>query len=169
MIPPPVDRIFYGDLHVHSDDTIGTNDTIYNLTYGRDVAGLDVLGYTANDFQITAARWRAAVANVRAISVDGDFVCYPGTEWCGNPARAATITSSSSATASLSFPLGREGEIARSFEWSEDMGSNEITPGAWPLDELYATYAHDPEGHLLIPHVGGRRANLSWHHPDSNG
>ena len=34
-----------------------------------------MLGYTANDFQITAARWRAAVANVRAISVDGAFVC----------------------------------------------------------------------------------------------
>jgi hypothetical protein len=25
----------------------------YNLSYGRDVAGLDVLGYTANDFNIT--------------------------------------------------------------------------------------------------------------------
>ncbi len=46
------------------------------------------------------------------------------------------------------------------------MAVNEITPGAWPLDELYATYAHDPEGHLLIPHVGGRRANLAWHHPE---
>ncbi len=80
----PVPRIFYGDLHVHSDDTIGTNDTVYNLTYGRDVAGLDVLGYTANDFQITAARWKAAVATIRKISVDGAFVCYPGTEWCGN-------------------------------------------------------------------------------------
>lgn len=162
----PVDRIFYGDLHVHSDDTIGTNDTVYNLTYGRDVAGLDVLGYTANDFQITAARWRAAVANVRAISVDGDFVCYPGTEWCGNSCAGGDHNVVFLGDGEPLFPLGREGENARSFEWSEDMGSHEITPGAWPLDELYATYAHDPEGHLLIPHVGGRRANLSWHHPE---
>ena len=28
----------FGDLHVHSDDTVGTNDTRYNLTYGRDVS-----------------------------------------------------------------------------------------------------------------------------------
>ncbi len=162
----PVDRIFYGDLHVHSDDTIGTNDTVYNLTYGRDVAGLDVLGYTANDFQITTARWRAAVANVRAISVDGAFVCYPGTEWCGNSCAGGDHNVVFLGEGEPLFPFGRQGEIVRSFEWSEDMASQEITPGAWPLDELYATYAHDPEGHLLIPHVGGRRANLSWHHPE---
>ena len=48
----PSERALYADLHIHSDDTIGTNDTIYNLGYGRDVAGLDVFGYTANDFQM---------------------------------------------------------------------------------------------------------------------
>ena len=35
----------------------GINDTTYNLTYGRDIAKLDFLGYTANDFQITKANW----------------------------------------------------------------------------------------------------------------
>ncbi|WP_026606779.1 hypothetical protein [Methylocapsa acidiphila] len=161
----PVSRIFYGDLHVHSDDTIGTNDTVYNLTYGRDVAGLDVLGYTANDFQITVERWRAAVATIRAICVDGAFVCYPGTEWCGNSCAGGDHNVVFLGDGEPLFPFGSNGENARSFEWSEDMGSHEVTPGAWPLDELYATYAHDPEGHLVIPHVGGRRANLAWHHP----
>ncbi|PNG26171.1 hypothetical protein [Methylocella silvestris] len=162
----PVPRIFYADLHVHSDDTIGTNDTAYNLSYGRDVAGLDVLGYTANDFQITEARWRASVERIREISVDGSFVCYPGTEWCGNSCAGGDHNVVFLSDGEPLFPRGREGESVRSFEWSEDMASNEITPGAWPLDELYAAYAHDPEGHLLIPHVGGRRANLAWHHPE---
>ena len=54
-------RPLYADLHVHSDDTVGTNDTLYNLSYGRDVAGLDILGYTANDFNITEQRWDQAV------------------------------------------------------------------------------------------------------------
>lgn len=162
----PVARIFYGDLHVHSDDTIGTNDTVYNLTYGRDVAGLDVLGYTANDFQITVERWRAAVATIRKISVDGAFVCYPGTEWCGNSCAGGDHNVVFLGDGEPLFPFGYNGESARSFEWSEDMGLHDVTPGAWPLDELYATYAHDPESHLLIPHVGGRRANLAWHHPE---
>jgi len=46
-------RIYYCDLHVHSEDTIGTNSTVYNLTYGRDVGGLDVLAFAHNDFNIT--------------------------------------------------------------------------------------------------------------------
>ncbi|HEC91184.1 MAG TPA: hypothetical protein ENI55_05915, partial [Alphaproteobacteria bacterium] len=80
----PVDRVFFGDLHVHSDDTVGTNSTTYNLTYGRDIAGLDVLGYTANDFQITKNNWDKAVEVIEGLNQDGAFVCYPGTEWCGN-------------------------------------------------------------------------------------
>ncbi len=76
-------RPLYADLHVHSD-TVGTNDTIYNLSYSRDVAGLDVLGYTANDFNITDQRWDQAVKLIHELNEPGRFVCYPGTEWCGN-------------------------------------------------------------------------------------
>ena len=63
------------------------------------------------------------------------------------------------------FPFDRDGNVCRSFEWNEDMASDTIEPGAWPLEELWATYIHDPEGHLLFPHVGGRRCILDWHHP----
>lgn len=66
--------------------------------------------------------------------------------------------------APFELPLDRHGIVARSFEWNED-GPAELQPGAWPLDEVYATYAHTEETHLLIPHVGGRRCNLAWHHP----
>src|SRR5258708_8221839 len=45
------------------------------------------------------------------------------------------------------------------------MKTGTLVPGAWPIDKLYAAYIHDPENHLLIPHVGGRRATLDWHHP----
>lgn len=159
------ERIFYGDLHVHSDDTVGTNDTVYNLGYGRDVAGLDVLGYTANDFQITEARWNQAVAHVNTMNQDGSFVCYPGTEWCGNSCAGGDHNVVFLHDRVPEFPFDRNGNLVRSFEWNEEMASDRIEPGAWPLEDVYATYAHDPEGHLLIPHVGGRRCNLGWHHP----
>ncbi len=161
----PAERLYYADLHVHSDDTIGTNDTTYNLTYGRDVAGLDVLGYTANDFQITEARWRHTVEIINEINEDGRFVCYPGTEWCGNSCAGGDHNVVFLGDGAPEFPFDRHGNVARSFEWNEDMKGGELVPGAWPLDEVYATYAHDPEGHLMIPHVGGRRCNLGWHHP----
>ncbi len=158
-------RNFYGDLHVHSDDTVGTNDTTYNLTYGRDVAGLDVLGYTANDFNITQARWDKAVELIQQINRDDEFVCYPGTEWCGSSCAGGDHNVVFLRDSDPEFPFDRDGNVCRSFEWNEDMTSDTIEPGAWPLEELWATYIHDPEGHLLMPHVGGRRCIMDWHHP----
>ena len=158
-------RNYFGDLHVHSDDTVGTNDTRYNLTYGRDVAGLDVLGYTANDFNVTKERWDKAVALIHALNRPGTFVCYPGTEWCGSSCAGGDHNVVFLRDGDPEFPFDRHGNVCRSFEWNEDMASDTIEPGAWPLEELWATYIHDPEGHLLMPHVGGRRCILDWHHP----
>ena len=161
-----VARAYFGDLHIHSDDTVGTNDTTYNLSYGRDVAGLDVFGYTANDFNVTKERWDKAVELIQAINQDGSFVCYPGTEWCGNSCAGGDHNVVFLHGKTPEFPFDRNGEIARSFEWNENMKADTIQAGAWPLEELWATYAHDPEGHLLMPHVGGRRCNMDWHYPN---
>jgi hypothetical protein len=157
-------RAFFADLHVHSNNTVGTNSTEYNFTYGREVAGLDVLGYTANDFNITEARWQQDVELCQNLTQAGEFLCYPGTEWCGNSAAGGDRNVVFLGDEIL-FPRDRQGNLVRSFEWNEDMKNREMTPGAYPVDRLFAAYAHDPEQFLLIPHVGGRRAILDWHHP----
>ncbi|WNZ25365.1 DUF3604 domain-containing protein [Leptolyngbya sp. NK1-12] len=157
-------RAFFADLHVHSNNTVGTNSTEYNFTYGRDVAGLDILGYTANDFNITKERWQEDVNQCRTITQEGEFLCYPGTEWCGNSAAGGDRNVIFLGDEVL-FPYDRQGRHVRSFEWNEEMQGNALLPGAWPVDRLFAAYIHDPTQHLLIPHVGGRRAILDWHHP----
>ena len=160
-------KMLFGDLHVHSDDTVGTEDSTYNFTYGRDIAGLDVLGYTANDFQITKEKWDATTELIKTLNQPGSFVIFPGTEWCGNSAAGGdhnVVFLDDPNLQPPEFPFDRHGNVARSFEWSEH-GPKDLVPGAWPLDELYATYASNADQHLLIPHVGGRRCNLAWHHP----
>ncbi|KAL4885917.1 hypothetical protein BJY04DRAFT_230149 [Aspergillus karnatakaensis] len=160
-------KILFGDLHVHSDDTVGTESSSYNFSYGRDIAALDVLGYTANDFQITQENWTATNELIKSLNEPGKFVIFPGTEWCGNSAAGGdhnVVFLGDPDSQPPEFPFDRHGNVARSFEWSEH-GPKELVPGAWPLDEVYATYAADQERHLLIPHVGGRRCNLAWHHP----
>ena len=158
-------RIFYTDLHVHSDDTIGTNSTRYNLTYGRDVTGLDVLAFAHNDFNITTERWKKTVELIREISKDGEFVAYPGTEWCGSSCAGGDHNVVFLHDGEPEFPFLKDGIHVRSVDWNEDSGTTEAIPGAWPLEELWVAYAKDPEGHLLIPHVGGRRCILDWHYP----
>ncbi|KAF7553675.1 hypothetical protein G7Z17_g3453 [Cylindrodendrum hubeiense] len=163
----PVPRALFADLHVHSDDTVGTNSTTYNFSYAHEVAGLDVVGYTANDFNITAEKWDKTLEIIKDVNIKGEFVVFPGTEWCGNSAAGGdhnVVFLDDPDITKPEFPLDKHGNVARSFEWNED-GPAELQPGAWPLDEVYATYAHAPEKHLLIPHVGGRRCNLAWHHP----
>lgn len=162
----PVPRVLYADLHVHSDDTVGTNSTTYNFSYAQKIAGLDVIGYTANDFNITKDRWEQTLYIIRDTNKPGEVVIFPGTEWCGNSAAGGdhNVVFLDDPSKPIEFPLDKNGNVARSFEWNEH-GPSELQPGAWPLDEVYATYAHSPESHLLIPHVGGRRCNLAWHHP----
>jgi len=158
-------RIYYCDLHVHSEDTIGTNSTVYNLTYGRDVTGLDVLAFAHNDFNITTERWQKTVELIREISKDGSFVAYPGTEWCGSSCAGGDHNVVFLHDGEPEFPFLKTGEHVRSVDWNEDTKGSQAVPGAWPLEELWMAYAKDPEGHLLIPHVGGRRCILDWHYP----
>lgn len=158
-------RIFYTDLHVHSDDTIGTNSTRYNLTYGRDVTGLDVLAFAHNDFNITTERWQNTVKLIREITRDGEFIAYPGTEWCGSSCAGGDHNVVFLHDDEPEFPFLENGEHVRSVDWNEESATDEAVPGAWPLEELWVAYASNPEGHLLIPHVGGRRCILDWHHP----
>ncbi|KAL4955485.1 hypothetical protein BDW69DRAFT_204483 [Aspergillus filifer] len=141
-----IPKILYGDLHVHSDDTVGTESSSYNFTYGT--MGLHPV-------------------LIKSLNDPGKFVIYPGTEWCGNTAAGGdhnVIFLDEPDKNESEFPLDKQDNVARSFEWSE-YGPIDLVPGAWPLDKVYATYAHNPSSHLLIPHVGGRRCNLSWHHP----
>jgi hypothetical protein len=60
-----VPRPLFADLHVHSDDTVGTGSSSYNFSYARLIAGLDIVGYTANDFNITASKWQVSLSNWR--------------------------------------------------------------------------------------------------------
>jgi hypothetical protein len=156
---------YYADLHVHSEDTVGTNDTYYNLSYGRDIAALDIVGYTVNDFNITEAKWNEAVGLIGDLNESGRFVCYPGTEWCGNSAAGGDRNVIFLRDGKPRFPFDEQGRSVRSFEWNE-FTSGTIRPGVWPVDELWAAYEDDPEGHLMIPHVGGRRCIFDWHHPE---
>ncbi len=83
----PAPRILFADLHVHSDDTVGTNDTTYNFSYAQKIAGLDVVGYTANDFNITAARWQKTLDIIREVNTPGEFVVFPGPNGVATPPR----------------------------------------------------------------------------------
>jgi hypothetical protein len=162
----PTPRVFYADLHVHAHDTVGTNSPAYNTAYGRDIAGLDVIAYTANDFQITDANWELGVKTMNEFNKSGEFVCYPVQEWCGSSTAGGDHNVVFLGDTKPDFPYNQKGEHNRTFQWNEDMKGTGVDLGRWPIEELWAAYIHDPEGHLIMPHVGGRRYIPDWHHPE---
>ena len=162
----PCPRVFYADLHVHSHDTVGTNSPDYNTRYGRDIAGLDVMAYTANDFQITDGNWELGVKTMFDLHKDGEFVCYPVQEWCGSSTAGGDHNVVFLGDGQPDFPYNAKGEHNRTFTWNEDMKGAAVDLGRWPIEELWLAYIDDPEHHLIMPHVGGRRYIPDWHHPE---
>lgn len=163
----PTPRALYADLHIHSDDTVGVNPTRSVLGYARDAAGLDIAGYTANDFNVRADRWTAAVAVCRDLHAERRFLCFPGTEWCGASAvggdRNVIFLGDE-----VRFPLATDGRSLRVFDWNEDTAKDRPQdPGLPTAAHLHSAYCDLAEGDraLLIPHVGGRRALFEWHDP----
>jgi hypothetical protein len=162
----PAARALYADLHVHAHDTVGTNSPAYNAAYARDVGGIDVLGYTANDFQITDANWQLGVQAVEAINEPGRFVAYAVQEWCGSSTAGGDHNVVFLGDAKPGFPYNERGEHNRTLLWNEDMRGHAVELGRWPVEELWAAYVDEAETHLVMPHVGGRRYIPDWHHPE---
>ena len=161
----PCARVFYADLHVHAHDTVGTNSPAYNTAYGRDIAALDVISYTANDFQITDENWQLGVRTMDEFHKDGELVCFPVQEWCGSSTAGGDHNVVFLHGNAPEFPYNGKGEHNRTLSWNEDMKGTAVSLGRWPIEELWLAYAHDPEHHLIMPHVGGRRYIPDWHHP----
>jgi hypothetical protein len=162
----PAPRAFYADLHVHAHDTVGTNSPAYNAAFARDIGGIDIFGYTANDFQITDANWTEGVAATAAFNEPGRFVAYPVQEWCGSSTAGGDHKVIFLGEDPPDFPYNGKGEHNRSLLWNEDMKGASADLGRWPIEELWDAYLDRPETHLIIPHVGGRRYIPDWHHPE---
>lgn len=162
----PTPRAIYADLHVHAHDTVGTNSPAANAAYARDVSGIDVLGYTANDFQISDANWALGLDAVNAFHEPGRFVVFPVQEWCGNSSAGGDHNVVFLGDSTPDFPYNARGEHNRTLLWNEEMGAHAVELGRWPVEQLWEAYIDAPEDHLLIPHVGGRRYIPDWHHPE---
>ena len=119
-------RAWYADLHVHAHDTVGTNSPAYNARYARDIGGIDVLGYTANDFQITDENWQLGVDAVEQFNDPGRFVVYPVQEWCGSSTAGGDHNVVFLGDARPDFPYNARGEHNRTLVWNEDMKGNAI-------------------------------------------
>ncbi len=145
---------FWGDLHGQSEETVGTNPVSSYFRFAREAALVDFAGHQGNDFQITEAVWREIKAQANTQYDPGRFVTFVGYEWSSNTPLGGDHN--------VYYP-GKDGPLHRS--------SHVLIPDKSDIDtdcthvtDLYATLRGKDV--LLLPHVGGRYANLNWHDPE---
>ncbi len=146
---PPRQRVHWGDPHGQTEETVGIGTLDDYFTYARDAAALDFVGHQGNDFQITAGIWQAIREKIAAYHEPGRFVSFLGYEWSGNTPGGGDHN--------VHF-LHDDGPLHRSSHWQVPDRADEATD-RHPVSRLYEQF-RGREDVLLIPHVGGRHANL---------
>ena len=147
-------RPFWGDLHGQSEETVGTNPVSSYFTFARDSALVDFAGHQGNDFQITAAVWEEIKLQANSHNDPGRFVAFVGWEWSGNTPVGGDHN--------VYYP-GDDGPLHRSSHVLIP-DKSDLETDARHVTELYE--ALRGQDVLLVPHVGGRYANLEWHDPE---
>ncbi|MCZ6635357.1 MAG: DUF3604 domain-containing protein [bacterium] len=144
-------RPFWGDWHGQSEETVGTNPVSSYFRFAREKALVDFAGHQGNDFQITKAVWDEIKYQANTQNDPGRFVAFVGYEWSGNTPVGGDHN--------VYYP-GNDGPLHRSSHVLIEDKSDLDTDCQHVTDLYEALKGQDV---MLVPHVGGRYANLTWH------
>jgi hypothetical protein len=143
---------YWSDMHGQSGETIGSGSARDYFFFAKYRSFVDISGHQGNDFQISDAFW-AEINNLTAeFNEEGKFLCLPGYEWSGNTG------------------LGGDHNIWYRHEGRPIFRSSRaiIRDTSRPesdchdVTELFA--ALKGEDVLVVPHVGGRFADVTYAH-----
>jgi len=143
---------YWADLHGQSEETIGTNSARDFYEFARDKAFLDACSHQGNDFQITSEFWAHLNDLSRELSVDGEFVVFPGYEWSGNTGLGGDRNV-------LFMDEGRQ--IHRSSHALVD-DLSDVETDATSAEDLF--HALEGEDCVVFAHIGGRYADITMAH-----
>ncbi len=147
-------RVYWADLHGQSEETVGSNTAEDYHRFARDDAALDAVGHQGNDFQVTAENWAELQRLAREYTQPGRFVVLLGYEWSGNTAGGGDHNV---------YYLRADEPIFRSCH-ALIPDKSTADSDRYPIERLYEELRGREA--IAIPHVGGRRADLSRHDPE---
>ncbi len=146
-------NLYWGDTQAQTASTVGAGTVEEFFQYARDLAGIDFCAHQANDFMVTDEAWDEIRRETKRFHEPGRFITFLGYEWSG--------TAGAGGDRNVLFQ-GNDGPLYRSSSWQLPHGvpdSERATAGE--LHESLRKFIEEKrQGVLLIPHVGGRRAEL---------
>jgi hypothetical protein len=149
-------KTFWGDLHGQTRATVGTGTIEEYFAFGRDIALLDVMCHQANDFQVTEEEWQRLRKEIDRFHENGRCVIFVGYEWSGmTPGGGDRNVMYRGDLASLHRSSHAE---------VDDM--SDAAADRFPVTELFGQF-HGRDDVVLIPHIGGRYADIVGFHDPS--
>jgi hypothetical protein len=148
-------RHFWSDMHGQSGATIGTNTARQYFELGLDKAFIDICGHQGNDFQITDAFWAELNTLTAELNQPGRYLTVPGCEWSGN----------TSVGGDHNVWFRNEGRPVYRAQHSLVMGESTDENTCIDAHQLFERLNN--EDALIVAHVGGRYADVSFAH-DAN-
>lgn len=151
----PQYKLFWGDMHGQTKQTVGTGTVDEYFSFLRDMAGMDFGGWQGNDFQITKELWEEVKQKTKEYNDPGKLVIFLGYEWSGlTPAGGDHNI----------YFFGDEGELHRSDHWLIEDKSDADTD-RYPIDKLWEEFKERKDV-MGVAHIGGRHANLDYWTPE---
>jgi hypothetical protein len=143
---------FWSDMHGQSGESIGTGTAREYFAFARDRSFVDITGHQANDFQVTDAFWDEINSLAAEFNVEGKFLCLPGYEWSGNTGLGGDHN------------IWYRTEGRPIYRSSRALISDETRPETDCHDVKDLFDALQDEDVIVVPHVGGRFADVSYAH-----
>jgi len=145
---------YWGDLHGQSGETGGLGPIDSYFAYASGFAGIDYASWAGNDVHITPQNWKAVQGATKRYNRPGRFVSFLGYEWSGN-----TVNGGDHNVIYLEDdqPIYRSAYVEEEggHDWKTERHTIAALTPVLPLGQV-----------LLMPHVGGRRANLDFFQPE---
>ncbi|NKX42367.1 DUF3604 domain-containing protein [Rhodobacteraceae bacterium R_SAG2] len=145
-------RHFWSDMHGQSGETIGSGTAREYFAFARDRSFLDITGHQGNDFQISDAFWAEINALTAEFNEEGCFLALPGYEWSGNTGLGGDHNVW---YRHEGRPIYRSSRAIVQDQSHPETDCHDVT-------ELFAALAQ--EDALVVPHVGGRFADVTYAH-----
>ena len=145
-------RPYCGDLH--GQHIRGSSSLHQYASYARGFAGIDFMSWAVNDFHLTGATWDAIQETSREFNEPGRFVVFPGYEWSGTTGRGGDHNV---------IYLAEYQPLYRSAYVEHDLRGYAQETDRYTVDSLIRSLS--PGNVFLMPHIGGRRANLDFFDP----
>jgi hypothetical protein len=145
-------NLYWGDLHGGQVELAEKIPDFF--LFARDTAALDVVGYQRNDHDMSNEDYALQQKSELEFCRSGSFVTLPGFEWSGDTEFGGDHN--------IYFP-----DVGHPLRRSSHSGVDDKSDAGQDLHHISQVYRHyRGSDAVIIPHVGGRNADLAHHDPD---